>query len=122
MGRSGLPGIRQSGIARSGSCLLCEREQLNCMELCLQSDDKPVESLWVKIRGQINRGDTIVGLCYRQPEQEEVDEAFRQLEAASYLQALVLMRLQLPQYLVEEATQQGRGNLGGFWNALVTTC
>ena len=62
------------------------------MELCLQSDDKPVESLWVEIRGQISRGDTIVGLCYRPTEQEQDDEAFRQLEDASYLQALVLMR------------------------------
>ena len=68
------------------------KEQLNCVELCLQSDGEPVESLWVKIRWQINRGDAIVGLCYRLPEQEEVDEAFRQLEDASYLQALVLMR------------------------------
>lgn len=61
-----------------------------------------------------------MGLYYRPPEQEEVDEAFRQLEDAPYLQALVLMRG--PQYLVEEATQQGTGNPGGFWNALMTTC
>lgn len=38
-------------------------------------------------------GDTVVGICYRPPDQEEqVDETFyTRLEVASYLQALVLM-------------------------------
>lgn len=61
------------------------------MEFYLQSDE-PVESLWVKIWGQINRGGTVVGVCYRPPKQEEADETFRQLQDASYLQALILMR------------------------------
>ncbi|KAJ7416114.1 glycerol kinase [Pitangus sulphuratus] len=43
--------------------------------------------------GQTSKGDTVVGVCYRPPEQEEeVNEAFyRQLEAASQSQALVLV-------------------------------
>lgn len=37
-------------------------------------------------------GDTLVGICYRPPDQEEVDEAFfRQLGEASCLQVLVFM-------------------------------
>lgn len=38
----------------------------------------------MRIRGQSSKGDTIVGVCYRLPDQKEgVDEAFyRQLEAA----------------------------------------
>lgn len=67
------------------------KEQLNCMEFYLQSDE-PVESLWAKIAGQINTGDTVVGVCYRPPKQEEGDETFRQLQDTSYLPALILMR------------------------------
>lgn len=37
------------------------KEQLNWIEFYLQSDE-PVESLWVKVRGEINRGDFIVGV------------------------------------------------------------
>ncbi|GAB0209598.1 mitochondrial enolase superfamily member 1 [Grus japonensis] len=45
------------------------------------------------MKGQANMGDTVVGVYYRPPDQEEeVDEAFyRQLEVASRSQALVLM-------------------------------
>ncbi|GAB0208952.1 hypothetical protein GRJ2_003360900 [Grus japonensis] len=45
------------------------------------------------MKGQANMGDTVVGVYYRPPDQEEeVDEAFyRQLEVASQSQALVLM-------------------------------
>ena len=41
-----------------------------------------------------NKGQANMGVCYRTPDEEgEVDEAFyRQLEAASQSQALVLMR------------------------------
>lgn len=54
------------------------REQEECVELCLQM------------------GGIVVGVCYRQLDQEQKDEAkasgnFRQLEEASYLQTLVLM-------------------------------
>jgi len=45
-------------------------------------NDDQVESLWVRIKGKV---DTIVGVHYRMPNQEEeVDEPFyRQLKAAS---------------------------------------
>ncbi|TRZ09133.1 hypothetical protein HGM15179_017974 [Zosterops borbonicus] len=77
----------------SGEVALSARLHLECMELCLGVDDKQVESLWVRIKRQTSKGDTVVGVCYRLPEQEEeVDEAFyRQLEAASQFQALVLV-------------------------------
>ena len=36
-----------------------------------------MESLWVRINGQASMGDTVVGMYYRLPDQEEeVDEAF----------------------------------------------
>lgn len=40
--------------------------------------------MWVRIKGQVNMGDTVVGVHYRPPdEEEEVDKAFyRQLEVA----------------------------------------
>ncbi|XP_063280190.1 uncharacterized protein LOC134564864 isoform X3 [Prinia subflava] len=76
-----------------GEVALFVKLRLECMEVCLGVDDKQVESLWVRIKGQTSKGDTVVGVCYRLPEQEEeVDEAFyRQLEAASQFQALVLV-------------------------------
>ena len=45
------------------------------MELWLGTDDEPADSLWVRIRGQPTVGDIVVGVCYRPPDQEEVDEA-----------------------------------------------
>jgi len=53
------------------------REQLEHIELCLGVDEEPVESLWVRIKGQAHMGDTVVGVYYRPPDhKEEVDEAF----------------------------------------------
>ncbi|GAB0206526.1 hypothetical protein GRJ2_003118200 [Grus japonensis] len=78
---------------RGGGVALYVREQLECIELCLGMDEERVESLWVRMKGQANMGDTVVGDYYRPPDQEEeVDEAFyRQVEVASQSQALVLM-------------------------------
>jgi len=78
---------------RGGGVALYVREQQECIELCLGADEKRVESLWFRIKGQSHMGDDIVGVYYRPPDQEEeVDEAFyRQLQAASQSQALVLM-------------------------------
>ncbi|KAF4804354.1 hypothetical protein TURU_008626 [Turdus rufiventris] len=81
---------------RSGRCgggvALYVRQHLECTELCLGVDNEWVESLWVRIKWQTSKGNTVVGVCYRLPEQEEVDEAFyRQLEAASQSQVLVLV-------------------------------
>ena len=77
---------------RGGGIALYVREQLECIELCL-ADEERVESLWVRIKRQAHKGDITVGVYYRPPDQEEeVDEAFyRQLQAASQSQALVLM-------------------------------
>lgn len=61
-------------------------------------------------------GDTTVGLCYRPSDQEEVNEASRQLKEASFTGPCPHERL-LPQQVVEEAMQQGTGNPRGFWNA-----
>ncbi|PKU34212.1 dtw domain-containing protein 2 [Limosa lapponica baueri] len=63
------------------------------MELCLGMDEKPTESLWVRIKGRAEAGDITVGVCYRPPNQEDrADEAlYRQIGPASHSQALVLM-------------------------------
>lgn len=59
------------------------------MDLCLEMDDEPAQSLWVRITRHANVND-VVGVCYRPPDQEEVDEAsFRQLERFSHLQAML---------------------------------
>jgi len=63
------------------------------MELCLEMDGQPTESLWVRIKEEKGKGDIIVGVCYRPPDhKEQVDEAlYRQLEEASNSQAVVLV-------------------------------
>ncbi|GAB0182153.1 hypothetical protein GRJ2_000680600 [Grus japonensis] len=68
-------------------------DQLECMELNLGMDEEPTESLWVRIKGKAGTGDTIVGVCYRPPDQEDRadDVPYRQIGAASCSQALVLM-------------------------------
>ncbi|PKU29506.1 glycerol kinase [Limosa lapponica baueri] len=62
-------------------------------EPSLGSDEEIVENLWVRIKGWANMRDTVVGVYYRQPDQDgEVDEAFyNQLKVALQSQALVLM-------------------------------
>ena len=62
------------------------------MKLYLGMDDWPTESLRVRIKKKTNTSDIVVSVCYRLPDQEEVDEVFyRQLEVALRLQTLVLM-------------------------------
>ncbi|KAK4832456.1 hypothetical protein QYF61_023503 [Mycteria americana] len=61
---------------QGGGIALYVREQLECMELCLGMADELTESLWVRIKEQTSMGDTVMGICYRPPDQEEeVDEA-----------------------------------------------
>ena len=50
-------------------------EQMKSMELHLGIDEELTESLWVRVKGKAGEGDTVVGACYRLPDQEEVDEA-----------------------------------------------
>ncbi|GAB0190086.1 ras GTPase-activating protein 1-like [Grus japonensis] len=51
------------------------------------------ESLWVRIRDQGNKGNLVVGVYYRPPDQKDpIYEAFLlQLQEASYSQALILL-------------------------------
>ncbi|GAB0205646.1 hypothetical protein GRJ2_003030200 [Grus japonensis] len=63
------------------------------MELCLVMDEELKESLWVMIKERAGKGNIIVDVCYRPPDQEEqVDETlYRQIGVASSLQTLILM-------------------------------
>ncbi|KAK4818853.1 hypothetical protein QYF61_020072 [Mycteria americana] len=76
---------------RGGGVALYIRECLDSLEL--DDGDDRVECLWVRIRGKANKADTVVGVCYRPPNQdEETDELFcKQLGEASRLLALVLV-------------------------------
>jgi len=77
---------------QGGGVALYVRKQLECIELCPGADEQ-VESLRVRIKAQLRMGDVIVGVYYRQPDQEEeVDETFyKQLKPVSQSQALVLV-------------------------------
>ena len=57
------------------------------------SEKQPqVETLWVKIRHQINKGHLVVGVYYRPPDQwEPVDKVLLQLQEVSHSQALILI-------------------------------
>ena len=62
---------------QGGRFALNVREQVEQIKVHLEMNDEQVQSLWVRIKGQVNMGDTIVGVQYRLPDQEEeVDEAF----------------------------------------------
>jgi len=65
------------------------RELLECIKFCPAADEEQVKSLWVRIKGQVHMGDTVVSVYNRPSDQEEeVDEAFyRQLKVASQSQA-----------------------------------
>ena len=41
------------------------------MEICLGMDEEPTESLWVRIKEKTGKGDIVVSICYRLPDQEE---------------------------------------------------
>lgn len=68
-------------------------KQLECIEFCLEGDEEQDESLWIRIKGKANMGDTVVSVHYRLLDQdEEVKKAFcRQLNAASRSHVLFLM-------------------------------
>ncbi|PKU44302.1 rna-directed dna polymerase from mobile element jockey-like [Limosa lapponica baueri] len=82
---------------RGGGVALYVKKWIECKEmslkLSLEAGEERVESLWVRIKGQANMRDTVVGVYYRPPDQDgEADEAFySQLKVASQSQALVLM-------------------------------
>ncbi|GAB0209691.1 hypothetical protein GRJ2_003434800 [Grus japonensis] len=78
---------------RGGGITLYVNDQLECMELHLGMEEELTESFWVRIKGRAGTGDTIVGVCYRPPDQEDqVDEDLcRQIQSESHSQALVLI-------------------------------
>ncbi|PKU47845.1 rna-directed dna polymerase from mobile element jockey-like [Limosa lapponica baueri] len=75
-------------------CLHLMKKWLEREELLLKNSHEQVESLWVGIRDQDNKGSLVVGLYYRPPDQAKpVNDAFLlQLEEASRSQALILLR------------------------------
>ncbi|KAK4806761.1 hypothetical protein QYF61_005557 [Mycteria americana] len=80
-------GRRGRGVA------LYIKKWIECEELSLKNSHKQVKSLWVRIRDRSNKGNLVVAVYYRPPDQgEPTDEAFfLQLQEASCLQALVLL-------------------------------
>jgi len=103
---------------RGGGVALYVREQLECIEVGLGANEERVESLWVRIKGQSHTGDITVP-----PDQEkEIDEAFyRQLQAASKSQALVLMGTSTTLTSAGKTIQLGRHNPGGSYRASMIT-
>ncbi|GAB0203436.1 hypothetical protein GRJ2_002809200 [Grus japonensis] len=80
-------GRRGRGVA------LYVKKWIDCEELSLKNSHKQVESLWVRIRDQGNKGNLVVGVNYRPLNQgEPIDKAFLlQLQEASCSQALILL-------------------------------
>lgn len=61
---------------QGGGFVLYLKEQKGYMELCLVIGEEPDKSLWVRITTLINKRTIVVGVCFRSPDQVEVDEAF----------------------------------------------
>ncbi|PKU29350.1 mitochondrial fission process protein 1 [Limosa lapponica baueri] len=60
---------------RGGGVALYVRECFDCIEL--DSSDDKVECLWVRMKGKANKGDFVLGVCYRPPKRDvEADEVF----------------------------------------------
>ncbi|KAK4826878.1 LOW QUALITY PROTEIN: hypothetical protein QYF61_011997 [Mycteria americana] len=80
-------GRRGTGVA------LYVNKWIDCEDLSLKNRHKQVESLWVRIRDQGNKGNLVVGVYYRLLNQgETIDEAcLLQLQEASCSQAIVLL-------------------------------
>lgn len=55
MGSSGKMGVGKTWCR----IILCVRDQWECVEFCIGTDDKPTEILWVRISGQTNMGDIL---------------------------------------------------------------
>ncbi|GAB0206445.1 hypothetical protein GRJ2_003110100 [Grus japonensis] len=78
---------------RGGGVTLYIKKWIECEELSLKNSHEQVESLWVRIRDRGNKGNLVVGVYYRPPDQgEPIDKAFLlQLQEASCSQALILL-------------------------------
>ena len=80
-------GKRGEGVA------LYIKKLIQCEELSLRNSHEWVKSLWVRIRHRGNKGDLLVGVYYRLPDQgEPTDSTFLQLQQASRSQSLVLLQ------------------------------
>ncbi|GAB0177896.1 hypothetical protein GRJ2_000254900 [Grus japonensis] len=76
---------------RSGGEALYVTEGLDYTELSVSNNT--VESLWVRLMGQANKGGVVVGVYYRPPSQDDATDElfFKELREASKSTALVLM-------------------------------
>ena len=54
---------------KGGGVALYVKKECECMEI--NDGDDIVESLWVTIKVKANKTDTVMGVCYRPPNQEE---------------------------------------------------
>ncbi|CAM4530993.1 unnamed protein product, partial [Caretta caretta] len=54
----------------------------DCSELWYETAEKP-ESLWIKFRSVSNKGDVVVGVCYRPPDQG--DETYSKLNRINHV-------------------------------------
>lgn len=98
------------------------REQLECLELCLGVDERPTETLGMRIKERKDKGDIVEGICYRPPDQEEwPDEALcREIGAASCCQTLIIVEdFNYPSICLKDNTA-GHSNPRCSWRAPMT--
>ncbi|GAB0209484.1 hypothetical protein GRJ2_003414100 [Grus japonensis] len=78
---------------RGGGTALYVKKWIDCKQLTLKNSHEQVESLWVRIRDRGNKGNLVVSVYYRPPDQgEPIDEAFLlQLPEASCSTVLILL-------------------------------
>lgn len=94
---------------QEGRVALYLRQQMGCMEFCLEMDDELSESLWVRIKEQVTIGKVTMGVYSRLSDQEgQTDEMFyRQPERTSCLDSLVLMEISSTPTFAGMTAQQG---------------
>lgn len=64
------------GQAAKVEVSLYVREQLKCMEVCVDMDEQSAKSLWVKTKWKIEIGDITAGVYYESPDRiKQADEA-----------------------------------------------
>jgi len=62
---------------RGGGVALYVREAYTSTEIQVSENGSPIEAVWVRIQGESNRKDTIIGVYYRPPGQsEDMDELY----------------------------------------------
>jgi len=106
-----------------GDVALYVRKWIDCTELSLKSSDEQVESLWVKIWSQANKGNLMAGGYYRQPNQgEPVDESFCfHLQEVSHSQIRSCWRTSFTLTSAGKAAQQALDGPGDSRSALRVT-